>query len=81
MVLTAYFVLFPVIGLCHRRRRDAKASSPTWRQRRDVRTTRLRRPRRCASSRARSRPPHPAPTSVTIAIRPSCGTGWAEDAG
>ena len=23
------------------------------------------------------RPPHPAPTSVTIAIRPSGGTGWA----
>src|ERR1700737_4766074 len=22
------------------------------------------------------RPPHPAPTSVTIAIRPSLGTGW-----
>ena len=22
------------------------------------------------------RPPHPIPTSVTIAIRPSCGTGW-----
>jgi len=22
------------------------------------------------------RPPHPAPTSVTIAIRPSSGTGW-----
>src|SRR5205814_5943616 len=22
------------------------------------------------------RPPHPVPTSVTIAKRPSCGTGW-----
>jgi hypothetical protein len=25
------------------------------------------------------RPPHPVPTSVTIAIRPSCGTGCAND--
>ena len=24
------------------------------------------------------RPPHPIPTSVTIMIRPSCGTGWRE---
>src|SRR5260370_20394074 len=24
------------------------------------------------------RPPHPRPTSVTIAIRPSCGPGWRE---
>jgi hypothetical protein len=24
------------------------------------------------------RPPHPAPTSVTIMIRPSCGVGWPE---
>jgi hypothetical protein len=30
VVLTAYFVLSPAIGLsCHRRRRDAKASLPT----------------------------------------------------
>jgi hypothetical protein len=29
---------------------------------------------RC-SSKAHRRPPHPIPTSVTIAIRPSCGTG------
>ena len=27
------------------------------------------------------RPPHPAPTSVTIAKRPSCGTGWANHGG
>ena len=27
------------------------------------------------------RPSHPAPTSVTIAIRPSCGTGCAKDGG
>jgi len=30
------------------------------------------------SSKAHSRPPHPVPTSVTIAKRPSCGTGWRE---
>jgi len=46
MVLTVSFALFPVIGLfCHRRRRDAQASSPTWHRRRDARTTRLRRAR------------------------------------
>ena len=27
---------------------------------------------------ALSRPPQPSPTSVTIAIRPSCGPGWRE---
>ena len=32
------------------------------------------------SSKAPKRPPHPAPTSVTIAIRPLCGTGCAQDA-
>ena len=37
------------------------------------RTTRLRRPHRPRSSVAPPRPPHPAPTSVTIAKRPSVG--------
>jgi hypothetical protein len=46
------------------------------RQRRGVRTTRLRRPLGCRSSATPPRPPHPAPTSVTTAKRPSCGTGW-----
>jgi hypothetical protein len=32
---------------------------------------------RC-SSKAHRRPPHPIPTSVTIAIRPSCGTGCTQ---
>jgi len=42
MVLTAYIALSLVIGLCcHHRRR---IGSPTWYQRRDIRTTRLRRP-------------------------------------
>jgi len=31
--------------LCHHRRRDAQASSPTWRQHWGVRTTRLHRAR------------------------------------
>ena len=62
MVLTDSSVLSPVIGLvCHRHRRDAKASLPTWHQRRDARTTRLRRPRSAHSSRAPSRPSHPTP--------------------
>jgi hypothetical protein len=48
------------------------------RQRRGVRTTRLRRPRQRRSSKAHPCPPHPVPTSVTIAKRPSSGTGWRE---
>ena len=45
MVLTAYFALSLVTGLsCHHRRPRCEASSPTWHQRRDARTTRLRRP-------------------------------------
>jgi len=56
---TAYFVLSPVIGLsCHRRLRN---ETQTWRQRRGVRTTRLRRPRQQRSSALPSRPPHPVP--------------------
>jgi len=59
MVLTAYFVLSPVIGLsCHRHRqiwritaRSGRRAPPaTWRRRRGVRTTRLRRPRQRRSS-------------------------------
>jgi len=47
----SYFVLSLVIGLsCHHPRCDAQASSPSWHQRRDVRTTRLRRPRQRRSS-------------------------------
>jgi len=36
-----------------------------WRQRRGVRTTRLRRTQTCASSTRSLRPPQPVPTSVT----------------
>src|ERR1700688_246695 len=41
------------------------------RQRRGIRTTRLRRPRQRRSSGALPRPPHPAPNVVTTAKRPS----------
>jgi hypothetical protein len=105
MVLTAYIVLSPVIGLvCHRRLRIESFTRPvgpakppqTWRRRRDARTTRLRRPLKAplvlpAAHRSRgssrpataiarathSRPPHPVPTSVTIAKRPSVGRDGA----
>jgi hypothetical protein len=82
MVLTVSFALSPVTGLfCHRRKRNAQALSPLERQRRGVRTTRLRRPRQHHSSShafARltlPRPSHPTPTFVTIASRPSFGVG------
>ena len=80
MVLTVSFALSPGTGLsCPRRlvdhptKLDASvgASGPHDFA---VRLTRH-------SSKAPPRPPHPAPTSVTIAIRPSCGTGCAEFAG
>jgi len=64
MVLTAYFALFPVIGLpCHRRLTNVTCPRPvgptrlrkTWRRRRGVRTTRLHRPQqRLSSARSRS---------------------------
>ena len=84
MVLTAYFALFPAIGLsCHRHRRSpacrtvradlasrqldasVEASEPHDFAVREPRPRRKRNPR----------PSHPAPTYVTIAIRPSCGAG------
>jgi hypothetical protein len=76
--VTAYSALSPVIGRsCHRHQRDTEVSSPTWRQRRGVKTTRLRRPHRRASS-ARADPSIAfQPTFVTIAIRPSCRAGTA----
>jgi hypothetical protein len=88
MVLTAYFVLSPVTGLsCHRRLVDIGVSGPLGltspstkleRQRRGVRTTRLRRPLSRCSSTAQGVHRIPHPTSVTIAIRPSCGDGIAK---
>src|SRR3954451_3255013 len=74
MVLTVSFVISPVIGLsCHRRfalaaKLDAsvEASGPH-----DFAV-------RVSTVRQRCLRVHriPCPTSVTIAIRPSCGTGW-----
>jgi len=51
LVLTACFALSPV-SMTFESPSSArcKASSPTWRQPRGARTTRLRRPRRCRSS-------------------------------
>ncbi len=78
MVLTAYFVLSPVTGLsCHRRRRnffrqlDASvgASGPHDFAVR-ISTARLA---------LLPRPPHPCPTFVTIAKRPSVWAGMAND--
>jgi hypothetical protein len=74
---TAYFVLSPVTGLfCHRHlaenpaKLDASvgASGPHGFA---VRVSTIRQARR-------PRPPHPAPTSVTIMIRPSVWDGMAE---
>jgi hypothetical protein len=75
MVLTAYFVLFPAIGLFVTVI-SRIVSRETWHQRRDAKTTRLRRPFRQRSS-ARSQNVHriPLATYVTIAIRPSGGAG------
>jgi hypothetical protein len=51
MVLTVSFVLSLVTGLpCHHRQRDAKHRRQLERQRRGVRTTRLRRPLHARSS-------------------------------
>jgi hypothetical protein len=47
----------------------------TWRQRRGVRTTRLRRPHQMPSSEAPSASTASRPALVTIAKRPSSGTG------
>src|SRR5438874_5701523 len=75
MVLTVSFVISPVIGLfCHRRQQvttcqldaSVEASGPHDFA---VRVSTFR--QACFSVHR-----IPYPTSVTIAIRPSCGTGW-----
>src|SRR5918996_3893906 len=69
MVLTVSFVLFPVIGLCcHRHRRDT--SRQLERQRRGVRTTRLRRPHHMPFVSGTSTSIASRPAFVTIAIAP-----------
>jgi hypothetical protein len=79
---TAYFALSLVTGLCcHHRRADTSARLE--RQRRGVRTTRLRRPqpRRSSTRHKRAtttpRPPHPIPTFVTMANAPLPGQDGA----
>jgi hypothetical protein len=57
--------------VCHRRPQEARASQELDTSHWGVRTTRLCRPLKRCSSIASLRPSHPAPTSVTIAIRPS----------
>jgi hypothetical protein len=83
MVLTVSFVIFPVIGLvCHRHRRSLLRRLE--RQRRGVRTTRLRRPQAAPSSEAPPASTASRLTSVTIAKRPSerrDGKGYATDLG
>jgi hypothetical protein len=82
MVLTVSFALL-VIGLCcHRRLRGVSGplglTSPSRkleRQRRGVRTTRLRRPLQAPSSEAPPASTASHPASVTIAIRPCAWDG------
>ena len=76
MVLTVSFVISPVIGLvCHRRRHSLLRQLE--RQRRGVRTTRLRRPPQAPSSKAPSASIASCPASVTISSRPSVGQDGA----
>jgi hypothetical protein len=78
MVLTAYFVLSPVTGLsCHRRLADTSAHLTPASGRQDHTT--LPSADKAPSSTRRLHPPHPCPTSVTIAKRPSVWAGMAWD--
>ena len=75
MVLTVSFELFPVIGpCCHRRLRNCFRKLE--RQRRGVRTTRLRRPLHMPFVSGTSASIASRPASVTIA----CAPGWGETA-
>ena len=83
---TVSFELFPVTGLCcHRRQRDAKKNSRHHRQldasvgASEPHDFAVRQPRRSSARKTRDdvaqRPPHPAPTFVTMANAPLSGTG------
>jgi hypothetical protein len=67
------------------RRPHARHKQQAWHQHRDARTTRFRRPQQPVRRRSQNSAAHcrvhriPHPTSVTIAIRPSGGTEWADD--
>src|SRR5438105_14257384 len=70
---TAYFVISPVIGLfCHRRLRCRKLDASVETSGPHDLAVRV------STVRQRCLRVHriPCPTSVTIAIRPSCWTGW-----
>src|SRR5258708_39241971 len=83
MVLTAYFVLSPVTGLfCHRHQRNCFHRLDTSVG--GVRTTRLRRPPSCRSSKALSASTASHPAFVTTAKRPSVerdGVSFKSDLG
>ena len=82
---TAYFVLSPVTGLCcHRRSQEALAS---WKLDTSVGVSgphdfavrnNIARPQARSSRRYHRVHRIPRPTSVTIAIRPSCGRGMEQ---
>ena len=77
MVLTGYLALSPVTGLsCHRRPQDHHLTSLTPASGRQDHTTS---PSASGAFRleAPKRPPHPAPTFMTIAKRPSDRSGTA----
>src|SRR5664279_2304911 len=83
MVLTAYFALSPVTGLsCHRRPQETCKKLASQELDASVGASgphdfAVR--RSAPSSTRRLRPPHPVPTSVTIAKRPSVWDGTARD--
>jgi hypothetical protein len=77
MVLTASFVLSPATGLsCHRRPRKLPSANLTPASGRQDHTTSPSASAPFVIGASTSTAPHPA--SVTIAIRPSSGTGWRE---
>ena len=71
---TAYFVLSPVNGSFATVAAQIPPRNLTPAPRRQDHTTSPY--ASVPSSSARRRPPHPIPTTVTIMIRPSGGTGW-----
>jgi hypothetical protein len=77
MVLTVSFAL-SLVNRAFLPPSPAERLPPTSHQRRDVRTTRLRRPQHIARLRRYRVHRIPRPTSVTIAIRPSSGRGMAQ---
>jgi hypothetical protein len=78
MVLTVSFVLSSAIGLsCHRHRRDRPRRLDASVEASEPHDFAVR--HRAARLAARRRPPHPVPRFLTIASRPSGGTGLFRD--